>query len=525
MSDSNKPAFAFSTTFNSLTQKKGHAPREQSRDRFSIAMMGNFSGRQNNDDHANIGERQFIEIDRYNYDDVLASMALKLTLSLSLDQDSNNTVDVALSSLKDFHPDKLFKNVELFSRLRDLRSRLNNPATFKQAVEELGGFEENEEVPPVAEVEAVDEPQPQSPVIEEAAGGSFLDSILEETQNKTGHNDDISTSAALTEKASQSMVDAFIRQLFANKPGVKSRDPRQDEMVATIDEAITLQMRSLLHHTEFQALESAWRAVYFMVKRIPSDKPLKLYLLDVSQDELACDLNLDDVTQSQLYRLCCDTSMGDIDWDLIVGDYRFGTNIDDILMLSQLGFIAQQAGAQFMAAADEKLVGCNAFAETSNANKWLTEIEQPVAEAWAILRKSPVAKNISLALPRFILREPYGKKAAPVKLFSFEEMSQPPQHEDYLWGNPAFLKAEQIARTFIKTGSEMQYAKAINTEDLPVHFYEDAGNPVVKPSAEIPLSETGASKMIAQGLIPLWSFKDGDMIHSSHFHSIADNLE
>jgi type VI secretion system protein ImpC len=520
MSDSKKPSFAFSTTLNTQSQTTGRAPKEQSLDRFSIAMMGNFSGRQNNDDHANIGERHFIEIDRYNYDEVLASMALKLTLSL--DQESNHKVDVAISSLKDFHPDKLYKNVELFSQLRDLRSRLDNPATFKQAVEELGGFEENEEVPPVADLDAVEEPQPQSPVIGEATGSSFLDSILEETQSKTGHNNDISTSPALTEKASKSIVDVFIRQLFANKPGIKSRDPRQHEMVATIDEAITLQMRSLLHHTQFQALESAWRAVYFMVKRIPSDEPLKLYLLDVSQDELACDLNLDDVTQSQLYKLCCDTSMGDIDWDLLVGDYRFGTNIDDILMLSQLGFIAQQAGAKFMAAADEKLVGCNAFAETSNANKWMIEIEQPVTEAWAILRKSPVAKNISLALPRFILREPYGKKSAPVKLFSFEEMSQPPQHEDYLWGNPAFLKAEQIARTFIKTGREMNYAQAINTEDLPVHFYEDAGNPVVKPSAEIPLSETGARKMIAQGLIPLWSFKDGDMVHSGDFHSIAE---
>ncbi|MFT6898755.1 MAG: type VI secretion system protein ImpC [Paraglaciecola sp.] len=520
MSDSKKMSFAFSANFNTQSATTSGEPREQSRERLSIAMMGNFSARQGSGDHTDIGERNFVQIDRYNYDEVFASMALQLTLSL--EQDSNSTVDVTLSSLKDFHPDRLYKNVELFARLRDLRARLNNPATFKQAVEELGGFDEDEEIVPVAEAEAVivDEPQPQ--VIDEASGASFLDSILDETQSRTGANDDISPSSDLTEKASKSMVDGFIRQLFANKPGVKSRDPRQNEMVATIDEAITLQMRSLLHHPQFQALESAWRAVYFMVKRIPGDKPLKLYLLDVSRDELARDLDVDDVTQSQLYKLCCDTSMGDIDWSLIVGDYRFGTDIDDILMLSQLGFIAQQAGAQFMAAADEKLVGCNSFAETANANKWLTEIDRPVAEAWAMLRQSPVAKNISLALPRFILREPYGCKAAPVKLFSFEEMCLPPRHEDYLWGNPAFLKAEQIARSFINEGWEMQQTNVTNTEDLPVHYYEDAGNPVVKPSAEIPLTETGASKMIAQGLIPLWSFKDGDRIHSGDFHSIAE---
>lgn len=516
MSDSKKLPLAFSANFNTRSATTGDELPEQSRDHFSIAIMGNFSGRQDSGENANISHRNFVPIDRYNYDEVFASMALQLTLSL--DQDSNSTIDVTLSSLKDFHPDKLYKNVEMFSQLRDLRSRLNNPETFKQAVEELGGVDE--EVPLVAEAVIVDEQQPQ--VIEEAPGASFLDSILQETENRSGENDDISRSSALAENASKSMIDGIIRKLFANKPGVISRDPRQGEMVAAIDEAITLQMRSLLHHPQFQALESTWRAVHFMVKRIPSDEPLKLYLLDVSRDELAGDLDVDDVTQSQLYKLCCDASMGDINWNLIVGDYRFGADIDDILMLSQLGFIAQQAGAQFMAAADEKLVGCNAFAETPNANKWLTEIAPPVEEAWAMLRKSTVAKNISLALPRFILRQPYGSKAVPVKLFSFEEMSQPPQHEDYLWGNPAFLKAEQIARSFIKTGWEMHYANVKNTEDLPLHYYQDAGNSVVKPCAEIPLTDTGASKMIAQGLIPLWSFKDGDRIHSGDFHSIAE---
>jgi type VI secretion system protein ImpC len=518
MSDPKKLSFTFSANFNTQSSTTGERPREQSRDHFSIAMLGNFSGRQDSGKNSNIGDRNFVAIDRYNYDDVFASMALQLTLSL--DQDSNSTVEVTLSSLKDFHPDKLYKNVELFSQLRDLRARLNNPDTFKQAVEELGGFDEDEEIPPVVEAVIIDAAQPQ--VIDDDAGASFLDLILQETQSKSDDNDDISHASAVAEKGSKSIVDGLVRQLFTNKQGVKSRDPRQDEMVAAIDEAITLQMRSLLHHPQFQALESTWRAVHFMTKRIPSDKPLKLYLLDVSRDELAGDLDMDDVTQSQLYKLCCDTSMGDISCDLLVGDYRFGADIDDILMLSQLGFIAQQAGAQFIAAADEKLVGCNAFSETANANKWLAEIDQPVAQAWLMLRKSPVAKNISLALPRFILREPYGSKAAPVKLFSFEEMSQPPQHADYLWGNPAFLKAEQIARAFLQTGWQMQYANVKNTEDLPVHYYQEAGNPVVKPCAEIALTETGASKMIAQGLIPLWSYKDGDKIHSADFHSIAE---
>jgi type VI secretion system protein ImpC len=520
MSDSTKPPFTFTTNFNAQSKTTGNGAREQSNDCFSIAMLGNFSGRQGNSESDNIGERNFVAVDRFNVDEVLASMALNLTLCLN--QDSNNEVHVTLSSLKDFHPDRLYKNVEMFGQLRDLRGRLNNPATFKQVAEELGAFQEEDL--PAAEANTVDEtpPPPIEATPAEAAGTSFLDSILDEAEGRTDDKVDIPRSSATSEKTSKSMVGGFIQQLFANKEGVRSRDPRQDEMVATIDEAITLQMRSLLHHPQFQALESTWRALYFLVKRIPKDKPLKLYFLDVSQNELARDLDVNDVTQSQLYKLCCHSSMGDIDWNLIVGDYRFGADIDDILMLSQLGFIAQQAGAQFIAAADDKLVGCNAISETPNPDKWLAEMEPSVELAWATLRKSQVAKNISLALPRFILREPYGSASKPVKLFSFEEMSQPPQHEDYLWGNPAFLKAEQIVRSFLSTGWEMRYANVLKTEDLPLHYYEHNGRTVIKPCAEIPLSNKGAQKMSAKGLIPLSSVKDTDKIHSGGFHSIAE---
>jgi type VI secretion system protein ImpC len=522
MADPNKLPFTFSANFNTHSQTTDQNVHQQLSDVFSIAMMGNFSGKQMTSEKSNIEQRNFIAIDRYNYDEVFASMGLQLTLIL--DKETNSKVLVPLASLKDFHPDTLYKNVAVFGQLRDLRRRLNNPATFNQAVEEMGGFQQQEQdlafQEPVTETDL--KPQVTEDSSEQPSRVSFLDSIMQETKSRAVDNSEISKPSPLETKVNKSAIDGLIQKLVGNQKGGVSRDARQNEMVAAIDETITLQMSNLLHHPQFQALESAWRAVHFMVKRLPNDTSLKLYLLDVSHDDIASDLDTNDVTQSQLYKLFVDTSMGDINWSLIVGDYRFGPDIDDILMLSQLGAIAQQAGAQFMAAADEKLVGCKAFAETSNVNKWLYKVDPQLEDAWTMLRKSAVAKSISLALPRFVLRQPYGSKLTPVKSFAFEEMSQPPEHEDYLWGNPAFLKAEQIARCFLKTGWKMQYTNVFDTQDLPVHYYEENGRTVVKPCAEIPLTEIGASQMIAKGLIPLWSFKDGDKIHSENFHSIAE---
>ena len=517
MSDSEKLPFNFAMNINTQDESTGEDLQEKHDQAFCIAMMGDFSGK------GHVGGGRFIEIDRYNYDEVLASMAIQL--SLALDDNSDATIEVHIRSVKDFHPDKLYQNVEVFGQLRDLRARMSNTETFKQVLGELGIQEEvTEAIPQQQAVTAAQTPVEEQSVEEhpqEESSGGLLDSILDATEKQAGHGADTTQTAAQPVQGKKSLVDAFIQQAVAGRKTV-SRDPRQHDMIAVVDEAIAEQMRRLLHHPQFQALESAWRAVHFMVKRVRSGKVVKLYLLDVSRSELAADLAYDDVTQTQLYKQFCDTSVGDIRWSLIIGNYRFGANIDDMLLLSQMGAIAQQAGARFIAAADENLVGCESFAETPKAEHWQYEISPEVQQAWALMRKSPMAKSISLALPRFLLRSPYGSKATPVKAFAFEEMSDRPEHEDYLWGNPAFLKAEQIARAFIESGWQMHMASVLDTEDLPVHYFEEGGQTLVKPCAEIPLADSGASRMIAQGLIPLWSVKNADRIHSGDFHSIGE---
>jgi len=520
MPDSKPMPFAFAMNINTRDETTGEPLQPQKAKNFCIAMLGNFSASGDNPANEQIIDRGFIEIDRYNFDDVLASMGLQLSLATA--PDSSTTLDITINSLKDFHPDSLYKKVAVFGQLRDLRERLNNPQTFKQAMLELGVAEQEQETPKTPQA-AEDTPQPQSaPATQPAMSGtSLLDAIMDETEGRSGSSTELSSTKAVQQQ-SKTLVDALIKQIEPQSRRTVARDARQDELVASIDAAISQQMRDVLHHPQFRALEASWRAVHFLVKRIPANKSVKLYLLDVSRSELASDLDRDDVTQSQLYRQFCDASAGDIDWSLIIADYRFGPDIDDILLLSQLGIIAQQAGTQLIAAADEKLVGCDSFAKTPKADQWNVQISQPVSEAWALLRKSPVAKNISLALPRFMLRDPYGSKSTALKSFAFEEMTTPPEHEDYCWGNPAFLKAEQIARAFIQTGWELQFARVMESEDLPVHYYEMAGRSHVKPCAEIALSDSGASRMIAQGLIPLWSVKNSDRVHSGDFHSIAE---
>lgn len=512
-------------TFNIDTQDNTSDERQmkQADDPLCIAILGNLSGRQQQPGSGSIEQRLFMEIDRFDYDDVLASFDINLHLVMPGD---GNVIDVPIARYKDFHPDQLVKNVDVFNKLRDLRQRLQNNATFDEAAKEIQGWlidvdKEDKTPPPITEDEVEETLAAAAAKVINAdpiPPENLLDAILDETAKN------LDTSKINTTEFDDkvSLVDDFIKEMMSSRVKV-SATPRKDEMLTAVDESISESMRAILHHPDFQALESAWQAVRFLVRRVKSGKDLKIYLLDVAKDELSRDLSQEDITQSGLYKLFCDPVHGDIKWRYITGDYRFQADIDDMLLLSQLGYVASRSGATFISSADEKLVGCESFSKTPDVSHWDYELEDNILQAWSLLRRSEVAKHISLALPCFLIREPYSAIANPIKSFSFEEMLTPVRHEQYLWANAAFLKTEQLARSFLKSGWDMHPGESAKTEDLPLHSYDSNGKTVIQPCAEIPLTETGAARIIRQGIIPLWSVKNRDQVHSGDFFTLHDD--
>lgn len=523
MTDSVKNPVDF--TFNIDTQDKAsdELQMKQADDPLCISILGDFSGRQKQQDAGSIEQRIFKEIDRYDYDEVLAYFNINLHLAM---QGDTNGIDIPIRQYKDFHPDQLYKNVDVFSKLRDLRQRLQNNATFDDAAREIQGWliaENKEEItaPPITQDKVKKNPEAATAASVEAEAipsDNLLDAILDETARNMDATETNTTDA----DNKVSLVDGFIKQMMSNRVKV-SATPRKDEMLAAVDEAISESMRAILHHPDFQALESAWQALRFIVRRVKTGKNLKIYLLDVTKDELTEDLSREDVTQSGLYKLFCDPVHGDIKWRYISGNYRFRADIDDMLLLSQLGYVAMRSGATFISSADEKIVGCESFSKTPDVSRWDYDLNDNIAAAWSLLRKSEVAKHISLALPCFLIREPYSAMSNPIKSFPFEEMLPPVKHKQYLWANAAFLKTEQLARSFVKSGWDMRPGESAMTEDLPMHSREDKGKIVIQPCAEIPLSETGAARMMQQGIIPLWSVKNRDRIHSGDFFTLYDD--
>jgi type VI secretion system protein ImpC len=207
-------------------------------------------------------------------------------------------------------------------------------------------------------------------------------------------------------------------------------------------------------------------------------------------------------------------------WALIVGNYSFGSSADDLAPLSRMAEIACRARAPFLAQASAHLLGCDSLASSPRPGEW--KMPQELISSWVELRCRPEADCVALALPRFLLRLPYGKKTVPLESFDFEEFPEQPNHEDYLWGNPGFAGALLLAQSFSESGWEMRPGTMTEISGLPLHICGKDDQSESKPCAEILLTDDTAERLLERGLMPLVSFKNRDSVRVIRFQSIAD---
>jgi type VI secretion system protein ImpC len=476
---------------------------------FRIAILGDFSGRSNRgiSDAETIGKRRAMLVDRDNFDELLSRLGAELQLVVG-----DDSLQLRFSEIEDFHPDRIFEHLEAFGKLRDLRGRLQNPSTFQEAAEELGLHSPGaNQDPRRTNISAA-----VAPDITHLASASLLDEMIEQTESRASED---------RYRRKPDEVRAFAQRVAAEHV-VSAPDARQPEILSVIDRGVGVLMRAVLHNRDFQALEAIWRATFLLVRQLETGSQLKVYLIDISRDELAADLkSTKDLRDSGMYRLLVEQSVetpGAEPWSIIVGNYSFGSASEDAEILSRMGQIAHCAGAPFVAGASATLLGISSIASASHHREW--KAPRDLSPHWAELRRRPEAESIGLALPRFLLRLPYGKKTSPLESFVFEEFPEAPVHEDYLWGNPAFAVALTLAQSFSEAGWEMRPGTITEVGGLPLHVYEYGSPSESKPCAEVLLPEDAAERLLEAGLIPLVSFKDRDQVRVARFLSIADPL-
>lgn len=469
--------------------------RPDSETPFRIAVLGDFSGLGNRAVlDAKLQGRKLVLVDRDNLENVMARVAPELHLPLG--GPGGPRVPVRFRDLDDFHPDRLYESLKIFQALRDTRDRLNDRDSFDAAAAEVRSWSGVATNPAPASASA---PRPD-------ISGLSARELFEQSLSAT----EARTSSARPTRALDDF-QAVLRDIVA--PYVEPKpDPQRPELVAQVDQAISGQMRALLHHPAFQALEAAWRGLFFLVRRLPTDVNLKIFLLDIAKPELAADL-------VATFELLVEEVPGAEPWSVLVGNYTFDQSSDDAQLLARMAAIARHAGAPFLAAASTRLLGCDSLDTAPAPRQW--RLDRATVEPWAAVRRLPQAGWLGLALPRFLMRLPYGKQTTPAETFAFEEFTIAPNHEDYLWANPALACACLMAEAFAESGWDMRPGEINEISGLPAHVYRADGESHLKPCAEALLSEDAAEAILDRGLMPLVSVKGTDAIRLVRFQSIA----
>lgn len=478
---------------------------------FLILFAGDFSGRKNLSSLGGEPENSLrpIEIDRDNFDDVFRK--LKVTLRIEAGGPGTGFLPLTFESLDDFHPDSIFNQVPLFRDLRQTRQRLLDPSQFDQASREVRGWLDEEE--PGDEGSA---PAP-APARERALEtGDLLEDILGSTKRDA--------EAYPAKTTDDKELRRLIRDLV--RPHLISTDEAEQSKLLNVVDGMTGDlMRGIVHHPEFKELEAIWRGLYLVVRGVETSSDLKVYLYDISKQELASDLrSVGDLADSAFHRIAVRESAdetGGEPWALVCGAFDFAMNVDDAATLMRIAAISKTVKAPFVSHVRPDMLGIRSLAEHPVPSSWNTDDGSDAGTLWTTLRTFPEAPSLGMALPRFLGRLPYGAETDPTEAFHFEELSESRSHDDYLWVNPAFACALLLARSYRACGWEFGGRYHLDIEGLPTHVFSEKGETRTKPCAEIAMTHEACDKLIEEGLMPLISFKDTDRVRLGGFQSIA----
>lgn len=463
-------------------------PRPEPESPFRILVVGDFSGRGNRAQVEPLDARKTPKVDIDNLESLMGDWKTRLALRVGTEQ----AFGVGFQELEHFHPDQLFKRVELFQGLRDLRARLCNSRTSAVAAAEVRAWGSGKPASAV-EPKPMDAPATPKSEFESLLGGS------------TGS----------VPSAAESHVQAMIRDLI--RPHiVPSALPDLPELTAMVDRTIADQMRGVLHDPDFQRLEANWRSLHMLVTGLETGDELQLCVLDVSRAELERDVF--ENSARGLHALVAErprSTPGGQPWSVVCVLERFAATPDDARLLAGLAVCAHAAGAVLLAGADDALVGAESIATHPRPEQWTRTMPADAAEAWGVVRSLPEAANVGLAMPRVLGRLPYGPRTEPVDSFEFEECSTADGacgHESLLWLNAAAHATLLLGRAFTDDGWSLDPNQGGDVDGLPVYIEEIDGEKSAKPCAEAWLTDTAAEALLKAGLITVMSVQHRDAV-------------
>ncbi len=292
-----------------------------------------------------------------------------------------------------------------------------------------------------------------------------------------------------------------------------------DAMRAALDKKLTEQVNAIIHHEDFQKLESAWRGLNYLVMNTSTGKDLKIRVLNVAKEETrkmfrqyagaAWD-------QSPLFKKVYESEFGQLGgqpYGAFICDYYLDHSAPDLEVMKGLSKIGAAAHAPIISAAAPGLMGMESWQELANPRDLGKLFDATDYAAWRSFRDTSDSRYLALTMPRFMGRATYGAKSDPVEEFDFEEETGG-DHDKHLWVNAAYGMGTRITESFASYGwcTRIRGVESGGTlEGLPTAMFPtDDGGVDLKCPTEIAISDRREAELSGAGFMALIHRKNTD---------------
>jgi len=355
-------------------------------------------------------------------------------------------------------------------------------------------------------------------------------SEAKQTETKTITLDQIVDMTVQETPTEKSEAEGMIKELIGQATkGVVKWDKNVNRTITAaikaIDEVVSKQLATIMHHPDFQKLEGTWRGLSYLVFNSETSAQLKIKVLNAPKRELFKDLDTAvEFDQSALFKKLYENEFGIAGgepYGSLIGDYEFTNHPDDVSLLGKLSNVAAASFCPFISAASPQLMGMKSFSELSKPRD-LEKIFDTVEYAqWKSYRESEDSRFVTLVCPRVLSRLPYGKSTKPIDEFNFEEVEtdskgrgKPVPHEHYAWMNAAYAMGARLTDSFAQNGWCTAIRGVENggkVEGLPAHtFVSDDGDVDMKCPTEVGITDRREAELSKLGFLSLVHFKNQD---------------
>lgn len=319
---------------------------------------------------------------------------------------------------------------------------------------------------------------------------SVLDDIFEQVEVEApGEEVDVEEFKdpdAVAQKDRGAMVSAALRVFMDavsdhEKPVDQIDKYLFDSLISSVDEKISEQLDEVVHHEDFQDLESSWGELKFLLDRTDFRQNVDVEVLNVSKESLRESFeDAPELIQSPMYEHVYTNAFdqpGADPYGAIISGYEFDNSPQDVALMRNVSKVSASAHCPFIGSVGPAFFGKDSMEEWKKIPDLTAYMETAEYTQWNSFRQSEDARYLGLTFPRFMLRLPYGEDTIPVENFNYEENVKGTDHEKYLWGNSAFGFASNMVESFMQDGWCVQIRgpqSGGKVENLPVHMY-DAG--------------------------------------------------